>query len=91
MLKVWDIESGQELQTLRGHEGSVWCLAATPDGRLAVSGGEDHKVILWDIESGHPLRILGAHQEEVAAVTISPDGEYAASVDEVGGLEFWYL
>jgi hypothetical protein len=36
-LKVWDLESGQELATLQGHTDGVKAVAVTPDGRRAVS------------------------------------------------------
>ena len=35
-LKVWDLESGQQLQTLSGRRHQVWAVAVTPDGRRAV-------------------------------------------------------
>ena len=40
-LKVWDLESGQELRTLHGHAGVVWAVALSADGRRAVSGASD--------------------------------------------------
>jgi hypothetical protein len=36
-LKVWDLESGQELRTLEGHSDPVNAVVVTPDGRRAVS------------------------------------------------------
>ena len=36
-LKVWDLDSGEELRTLRGHAGRVDAVALTADGRRAVS------------------------------------------------------
>ena len=29
-IKLWDPQTGKELQTLRGHTGGVLCLAASP-------------------------------------------------------------
>src|ERR1035438_10513388 len=34
-LKVWDVESGQELATLQGHDGAVMAVALSADGRRA--------------------------------------------------------
>ena len=42
-------ESGKELMCLQGHLASVTCVAATADGRYAVSGSLDRTVRLWDL------------------------------------------
>jgi WD40 repeat protein len=46
---------GPLIQTLAGHTDDVNAVAVTPDGRRAVSGSWDNRVILWDLESGEPL------------------------------------
>jgi serine/threonine protein kinase len=51
-VRVWDTESGKELMCLLGHVASVTCIAATPDGRYAVSGSLDRTVRLWDLAAG---------------------------------------
>jgi WD40 repeat protein len=46
-LCVWDARTGEELA--RHHHGAgVTCLAATPDGRLALTGGRDGVVRVWE-------------------------------------------
>jgi WD40 repeat protein len=37
-LKIWDLETGQEIRSLKGHTESVEAVAMTPDGSRAVSG-----------------------------------------------------
>src|SRR3712207_9472504 len=44
-LKVWNLETGEELFTLEGHSNSVFAVAVTPDGKRAISGSsrsEEH-------------------------------------------------
>ena len=38
---VWQLSTGQPLQTLAGHDGGVECLCLLPDGRL-ISGCTDY-------------------------------------------------
>jgi WD40 repeat protein len=51
---LWEVATGQERVTLRGHSGEVTALAFTPDGRGLVSGGADTQVLLWDITGRCP-------------------------------------
>jgi WD40 repeat protein len=48
LLKIWDLESGQELLSLAAHEGGGDGLTVSPDGdRIATSGWEG-SVRIWD-------------------------------------------
>ena len=49
--KVWDLETGQELETLVGHIGYVMCLAYSGDGALlATASGHRYagEIQLWE-------------------------------------------
>ena len=56
-LRVWDVESGQCLRTLKGHTDWVSAVSLTPDGHRAVSGSWDKTLRVWDVESGQCLVI----------------------------------
>ena len=42
----WDLETGQVLDRLRGHRGTVYYVAVSPDGTRAISGADDNTVIV---------------------------------------------
>ena len=90
-LKAWDLESGKELQTLSGHQGTVYAVAVTPDGQRAVSGSVDNTLKVWDLESGKELQTLSGHQDAVYAVAVTPDGQRAVSGSFDDTLKVWDL
>ncbi|HWY87578.1 MAG TPA: hypothetical protein VNX28_12670, partial [Gemmataceae bacterium] len=51
--------------TLKGHKGTITCLAFAPDGKELASGGKEGVVILWDVGSGKALTSLPGHKDMV--------------------------
>jgi WD40 repeat protein len=68
-----------ESSPFTGHDGAVSCVALSPDGRRAISGGDDGTLRLWDLTSGKEVRRFEGHREAVSAVAFSADGRLAAS------------
>ena len=86
-LKVWELESGQELQTLSGHRGTVRAVRVTPDGQHAISGSDDRTLKVWDLESGQELRTLDFAFAAVRSFwALNADLEAAVIASEAGVL-----
>ncbi len=49
-VRLWDAQTGEQLQTFLGHKGVVNEVAFSPDSRILASGGQDHDIKLWRIE-----------------------------------------
>jgi WD40 repeat protein len=88
---VWELSSGRELRTLRGHTGSVYAMALTADGQLAVSASDDKTLRVWELSSGRELRTLRGHSGYVTAVAVTAGGRLAISVSEDKTLRAWEL
>jgi WD40 repeat protein len=84
-IRLWDAATGRELQQLRGHLGSTFGLAFSPDGLTLVSGADtfpsararDHPVRLWDLKTGKP-RPLPGPKGWAGAIAFAPDGKTLA-------------
>ena len=88
-IQLWDLQTKQKLQTLKGHTGRVYDIDFSPDGNRIVSAGDDRKVILWDRSTGKILNLLEGHQERVYTAIFSPDGKAIATSSGDRTIRIW--
>ena len=83
-IQIWytDHKNGnrRRLRTLRGHTGSVYSVAWSPNGNILASGGRDGTVRLWNPNTGVNYAVLRGHQDRIRDVAFSPNGQMLASV-----------
>lgn len=46
-VRVYDFDTQKELEVYKGHHGSIWSVAFSPDGKLYATGSEDGTIKLW--------------------------------------------
>ncbi len=96
-LERWDAATRHTLGPIPGPAklGAVGTLSLTRDGRRALSGSGDGKVLLWDVESGKVLKELAGHVGAVNAVAFLPpndsDASRAISCGDDGKVLLWDL
>lgn len=54
-IKIWRLDTGEEIQRLQGHHDRVDCVAVDRGWRRAVSGSSDGTLKVWDLGSGAEL------------------------------------
>jgi WD40 repeat protein len=59
---------------LRGHEGSLFSAAFSPDGTRIVTASSDKTARIWDAASGEEIAALRGHGGHVFSAAFSPDG-----------------
>lgn len=75
-IKLWDLQSGKNLQTFYKHESFVYDLALLPDGKFA-STGEDRTVRVWDLSTGSVSQVITLPCISVWCITALPNGDFA--------------
>uniref|UniRef100_A0A5F8H4M2 WD repeat domain 3 n=1 Tax=Monodelphis domestica TaxID=13616 RepID=A0A5F8H4M2_MONDO len=88
-LQLYDLASGNLLETVEAHDGALWSISLSPDQHGFVTGGADQSVKFWDFElvkdencaqkrlSVKQTRILQL-DEEVLSVRYSPNQKLLA-------------
>ncbi|CCI03622.1 hypothetical protein MICAC_4770001 [Microcystis aeruginosa PCC 9443] len=78
-----------EHNRLEEHDGSVWSVNFSPDGKTLVSGSVDKTIKLWNVETGKEIRTLKGHDGYVWSVNFSPDGKTLVSGSGDKTIKLW--
>ncbi|MBY0459910.1 MAG: WD40 repeat domain-containing protein, partial [Gemmataceae bacterium] len=76
-VRVWDLDARKVAKELPGHTLAVLALAATPDGKLLVSGSADATVRGFDPQAGKELW-KWASRKAACAVAVRKGGKHVA-------------
>ena len=76
---LWNGETGEHVDALRGHTAPVRKVAFNRDGSRLATASEDRTVVVWDTATRKQLFQLSGHKNEVLDVEFSPDGRRLAT------------
>ena len=88
VIKIWDVATGANLQTLLGHGSGVLSVAFSPDGRNIASGSYDRTIRIWDVSTPDALQTM-LDPGIVTSVAFSPDGKTLASTSHDKTIKIW--
>jgi WD40 repeat protein len=86
--KLWNLASGQEGASLRGHTAAIGSLAFSPDGRTLATGANDGTVILWDVPTGRQTD-RKRYGYVVSRIAFSPNGKALVVAGESALVQVW--
>ena len=95
--KLWELASGQVVETLDAHgEYDVRC-PFSPDGRFLATAGRNREknrtpiVRVWDLAKGQEARRFEGHRGAITALAFTPDGGSVISAGEDATALVWDL
>jgi WD40 repeat protein len=89
LIKLWDVPSGQCVNTLTVEEGQIWSLALNPQGTFLAGGFTDHALRLWETQHGYHLHTLRAHRCRCYALAFSPDSHILLTGNDDHSIRLW--
>jgi len=88
-VRLWEVSTGREVRQFVGHEGGVFCVVFSPDGRQIFTGSRDLMIRVWDVRTGRAIRVQRGHSDDVLSLSLSSDGKRLASGGEDGTVRIW--
>ena len=87
--RVWDAETGQELERLESDDGNSLEVEWSPDGKSIAVAHSDMLVQILDVESSQPGSGFTGHSDIIADLSWSPNSQRVVSADGGGFARVW--
>jgi len=71
--RFWGMRGLQGLQVFKMHRNVLRAISTTPDGKLALTGGEDANARVWELPAAKCLQVFEGHRGSINAVALTPD------------------
>lgn len=89
---IWDLESCQVKHNLTLHEGSIFNVISSPDGKYIISCSDDRSIKIWNTETGELLANGWGHGSRIwglAVYDVVDDGFSVFSCSEDCTARVW--
>ena len=97
LIQLWDVTTGQLLQTFRGHIDVISSVSFSLDGLSIASTSKDASVRLWDVATGQQKRLLAGYKDTgykgtVWHVKFYPNGlPLVSDLNDAENIRLWDL
>ncbi len=85
-IRLWNVETGIQIDRLTGHDDGVYCVEFSPDGRLLASADAAGRIRLWQLSPAgarpvgpENLNGAGGHKGKITSLAFGADGRRLVS------------
>ena len=92
LLKLWDVSTGNEIDSIKREPSPITTVAFSPDGKLVASthvgGYANNKILIWDISTGKLVSTFGHDGgNTIGSLSFSPDGKLLVTTNDFNDVE----
>jgi WD40 repeat protein/tRNA A-37 threonylcarbamoyl transferase component Bud32 len=92
VIRAWNVETGEIINTFRGHRERIRVMTASPDGTRLASVGFRGNIKLWDLGTFEDLsQVISGSGSKFGESSLSPDGTQLATLNTWGDIDIWDL
>lgn len=67
-VRIWDLQTGQCIKVLSGHDNWVRALVFHPTGKFLMSASDDKTIRIWDLTTGRCTKTIEAHSHFITCM-----------------------
>lgn len=91
-LKVFQIDTLEELNRITAHSWPIYDVLLAPDEQNLITAGQDAQIKIWDFRSMLQTSATGSgHEDDVISVAINGDGAIGVTGSLDGSIKIWDL
>ncbi len=88
-IRLWDLETGEQLNSQSISANVIFQVAVSNDGRTALLATDQPSITVWDLTSWRKAGQLEGHHSAVTSIEFAPDGQRALSLGVDGTMILW--
>ena len=87
--EVFDAQTGKTMGKPMVHQGQIYRMELSPDGKKLATAAWDNTGRIWDFQTGEPLTPPLKHRRRLYAIAFSPNGRFVATASEDATARLW--